>query len=437
MSGKVVSDIIIVDESDCISGDDSNSKGIQANFAPVDPRSLFPIRLPKTVDNLKRVHEADHDTFTSGGRQNEKKTTPSKKKRKIKPVRENNKTIEHFHIQDKQTYSDNSYQSSSFSVDGQEVSHDELGLTQGESNDGLGLEQKVSYDEFGLEKRTVESPVQSIPSSVDLEESTEEIPVLANVDDVLVTHYMLDLSVHFDLQVMTGSIVLFIEPANEEATKKSFHLCLDSTLVNIQSVNEVVLPDDFNVPFFRNSDDHANVTSPRVNVQETTDEKGSQKTVIEISDDDDDDNQSPDQSDASAVSSSSATKDDTSFSLFQRLQQNFGFVLNEKSSTSTGNLSSNKPNSSNSQRTTSASVDSGVDPTNPSSLPELLNFVNGTSSSQQPLSYKGLKYSVYGWCVKVNKEGATGKDWPRCICIKYQTSPDGQSLTWTKDQDGR
>ena len=60
-----------------------------------------------------------------------------------------------------------------------------------------------------------------------------------------------------------------------------------------------------------------------------------------------------------------------------------------------------------------------------------------SNKSQSALPFKGLAYSVYGWCVKIWKPGATGSAWPRCVWIKYNTSPAGQSLTWATDQDGR
>ena len=57
--------------------------------------------------------------------------------------------------------------------------------------------------------------------------------------------------------------------------------------------------------------------------------------------------------------------------------------------------------------------------------------------SHTPLPFKGLSYSVYGWCVQISKPEATGKAWPRCVWIKYHTSPEGSSLTWATDQDGK
>lgn len=161
-------------------------------------------------------------------------------------------------------------------------------------------------------------------------DKSEDLPLMANVDEVRVNHYILDLTVKFREQIMKGSIVLFIEPTTEEVTGRQFQMSLDSTLVNIESVSEVVLPDDFKLTFNRQEQ-------------------------------------------------STAFADKTSRFLGDILGHN----------------------------------------------------------TQTPLPFKGLSYSVYGWCVQIWKPKATGKAWPRCIWINYHTSPEGKSLTWATDQDGK
>ena len=90
----------------------------------------------------------------------------------------------------------------------------------------------------------IESPQVDGTSKWD---TSEDLPLMANVEEVLVTHYILDLSVDFEAKVMSGSIVLFLEPASNEVTNRQFQLCLDSTLVNIESVREITLPEKFEV----------------------------------------------------------------------------------------------------------------------------------------------------------------------------------------------
>ena len=201
------------------------------------------------------------------------------------------------------------------------------------------------------------SSVSSIESKWD---KSEDLPLMANVDEVLVEHYILDLKVNFEEKILSGCIVLFLKPTNKEVTKRQFQLCLDSTLVNIESVHEVAIPQDYRIRFLGSTvTTSCNDVSMRPNQEQTMDQTipGSQEECATTS----------------AVDSSSQ-------SVFLKML---------------------------------------------------------TDQSQNPLPYKGLKYSVHGWCVRIWKPGATGSEWPRCVWIKYHTSPEGQSLTWARDQDGR
>lgn len=50
-----------------------------------------------------------------------------------------------------------------------------------------------------------------------------------------------------------------------------------------------------------------------------------------------------------------------------------------------------------------------------------------------------LSYGVTKWSLNIEPSTLNGYDrhkWqPRCICIKYQTDPNGGSLTWAQDQN--
>ncbi|XP_061585334.1 aminopeptidase O [Cololabis saira] len=47
---------------------------------------------------------------------------------------------------------------------------------------------------------------------LDLNPDTDDLPLRANTNHILIRHYVLDLTVHFDNTVINGSIVLFLEP---------------------------------------------------------------------------------------------------------------------------------------------------------------------------------------------------------------------------------
>ena len=80
---------------------------------------------------------------------------------------------------------------------------------------------------------------------------TKDVPLMANVDEVLVYHYALNLDVLFHEKCVIGSILLFVKPANETASKQKFQMCLDCTLITIHSVEKVELPQGFQIHFHK------------------------------------------------------------------------------------------------------------------------------------------------------------------------------------------
>lgn len=52
----------------------------------------------------------------------------------------------------------------------------------------------------------------------DLHPDTEDLPLRANTNHILVRHYALNLAVHIDRQVISGSVVLFLEPCPANGT---------------------------------------------------------------------------------------------------------------------------------------------------------------------------------------------------------------------------
>ncbi|XP_054466657.1 aminopeptidase O isoform X2 [Anoplopoma fimbria] len=52
----------------------------------------------------------------------------------------------------------------------------------------------------------------------DLNPDTDDLPLRANTNHILVRHYVLDLTVHFDRKVISGNVVLFLEPCSGSGT---------------------------------------------------------------------------------------------------------------------------------------------------------------------------------------------------------------------------
>ena len=72
---------------------------------------------------------------------------------------------------------------------------------------------------------------------------------MANVNEVLVYHYVLNLDVSFQEKSIFGTEILFLKPDNDEVAQREFQMCLDCTLIDIESVTELVLPDNFDFHF--------------------------------------------------------------------------------------------------------------------------------------------------------------------------------------------
>ncbi|KAJ0067625.1 hypothetical protein NL108_008954, partial [Boleophthalmus pectinirostris] len=54
-------------------------------------------------------------------------------------------------------------------------------------------------------------------ADTELDPDTDDLPLRANTKHILVRHYVLDLTVHFDRRVISGNVVLFLEPTEAEA----------------------------------------------------------------------------------------------------------------------------------------------------------------------------------------------------------------------------
>ena len=100
------------------------------------------------------------------------------------------------------------------------------------------------------------------PYSQNKWDTSDDLPLMANVDEVLVTHYVLNLSVNFNEKVMSGDITLFLKPATELVVQRQFQLCLDCSLVDIESVEEIDLKDDFTVKQYGATTDDSSTSYP-------------------------------------------------------------------------------------------------------------------------------------------------------------------------------
>ena len=118
------------------------------------------------------------------------------------------------------------------------------------------MHDKVESEEDEYVCVTDDEPDENKTYSDSKWDTSDDLPLMANVDEVLVTHYVLNLSVDFSAKVMSGDITLFLKPTTELILQRQFQLCLDCSLVQIESVEEIDLKDDFSVRHYGSAEQY-------------------------------------------------------------------------------------------------------------------------------------------------------------------------------------
>ena len=311
-----------------------------------------------------------------------------------------------------------------------------------------------------------DTPVQSSDKNIDIPNpvtwnSSNDLPLMANVDDVLVSHYILDLDVDFEAKMISGSIILFIEPARTNLHECNFQLCLDSTMVTVKAAEEVSIPDDLEIHFheqkcccFRvdSSDVSLNVSERKTerSTESSCDRFAKEENFVQVKE-----LNTPSYSPITNKSEqriwNEKTEDSNCFSVSDHNSEQAFKDTSDSRRESTlicceahtdchGHCTSKSKflDELNDSLDTSISENYSLD----KSLFNCVNcqFLHDLRASRQTtslLKFKKLSYSIHGWCIRVWKEGENANVWPRCVRIWYHTSPEGQSIMWAKDQDGK
>lgn len=245
----------------------------------------------------------------------------------------------------------------------------------------------------------------------ELNPDTDDLPLRANTNHILVRHYVVDLTVHFDRKVISGSVVLFLEPCS----KAEDDIGPGAGTIDARGSPDVCRSQD---------------------VVDTVEEGTTRMEKIGAGEGDG-------ASETAHIQSSHSweTTSDSDFTLVLDCCDLHVSKVEEVDVTSVSATSSLLPETER----------SGVSSVNPQAA-FIQNLISVPSSrwrqkhrlfslcSRAPGALDGSSLHFYRdrWSLQVRKRGvASPQEFPRALRICYETKPAGGSVRWTKDQDNR
>lgn len=248
----------------------------------------------------------------------------------------------------------------------------------------------------------------------DLNPGTDDLPLRANTNHILVRHYVLDLTVHFDKKVIGGSIVMFLEPCSAGGTKA------DDIEPGAGDVGTKV--QDFGAMGARTTDRrNPEMGKEKIDKVELQPECGSQT-----------------ESDNSNIQASQQWQNTGDFTLVldccdldvSKVEEvDIISVLDHLPNVASESSASVSPQEAFIQKLLSTRSEQWRQ------KHRLLSLC-----SHAPGAPRGGSLQFYRdrWSLQVRKMGVkTPQEFPRVIRIFYRTRPSGGSVRWTKDQDRR
>lgn len=273
---------------------------------------------------------------------------------------------------------------------------------------------------------------------MDINPDTNDLPLRANTNHILVRHYVLDLTVHFDRKIISGSAVLFLEPCLVVGTKVE-----DDTGPGAGKKDGTVEAGESQDGFVSRNQD-VDTQEGGIKELENTTTKMEKFGAIEK-----DRNES-----AVGLQTAAEAKNIQSSHLWETTSdRDFTLVLD------CCDLDVSKVEE----------LDITLVSAMPSLLPEVACESSGVSSVEKqtvfiqklvsmPSNQWRQKHQLFSqcscapatqdgtslhfhrdrWSLQVRKKGVTSSQhFPRAVRICYETRPTGGSVRWTKDQDNR
>lgn len=274
----------------------------------------------------------------------------------------------------------------------------------------------------------------------ELNPDTDDLPLCANTNHILVRHYALDLTVHFDRKVISGSVVLFLEPCSRSEDGHAEGSGTQEAEIRFQDVDAIndgardwdqtgagTASGDQERSTIRHTEGFGNATGMKTIF--------SDPTALRI------------QAEAEAENIQSShwweSTNDGYFTLVLDCCDLAVSKVEEVDVTCVSAMSSHLAEIS-----SESAGDSSV--CKHAALVQNLISMSSTQWRQQhqlfslcsraPGAQDGssLHFHTDRWSLQVRKRGVTSpQEFPRVLRICYETRPTGGSVRWTKDQDNR
>ncbi|XP_012603640.1 aminopeptidase O isoform X8 [Microcebus murinus] len=264
---------------------------------------------------------------------------------------------------------------------------------------------------------------------IKLDPSRDDLPLMANTSHILVKHYVLDLHVDFESQVIEGTIVLFFEDGNQ--FKKGNSSTQEACQLESNESCKFRMPESCHIPVtnartFSSKMEYNDFAISSKGEKDTSDKDGNHDNLEQ----------------ASGISSSKYCCDTGNHG-----SEDFLLVLD------CCDLSVLKVEEVDvaavpgiEQFTRSPKLTVASEELRNQIVHELVTLP--ADRWREQLDYYArcsrapgcgeLFFDTDTWSLQIRKTGAqTATDFPHAIRIWYKTKPEGQSVTWTSDQCGR
>ncbi|XP_034090739.1 LOW QUALITY PROTEIN: aminopeptidase O [Gymnodraco acuticeps] len=259
---------------------------------------------------------------------------------------------------------------------------------------------------------------------------TDDLPLRANTNHILVRHYVLDLTLHFDRKVISGSVVLFLEPSSGSGSKTEDGIGPGSCIIEAGRSHNVYVCRSHNEDTVEDGTDGIGKAMTKVEkILGAGERDGAECQALSGVR-----AQTPPETEMIQSSQLWETTSDDDFTLVMDCCDLHVSKVEEV------NISS-----------VFASERSGVRLVNRQTA-FIQNLISMPSDqwrqkhqlfslcSQAPGAQHGSSLQFYRdqWSLQVRKKGvASAQGFPRALRISYETRPTGGSVRWTKDQDNR